>query len=185
MDYSNLIKAHKNSCYASYALVLGSGNERAKIMLIGEAPGASEAEQKKPFVGKAGKMLDSFLQDIGLNREDLYLSNVVKIRPCKMGKKTMINRPPSKMEKEFFIPFLLDEIKQLKPKLIISLGNVALNALIPNSKIGTMHGKALLMDELYLFPLFHPAAMIYNQSLIDLHRQDLLKLKELIAKMQI
>ena len=125
-------------------LVFGEGqSDHPAIMLIGEAPGEQETLQKRPFVGKAGKNLDGFLQVVGLNREDIYISNVVKVRPTKVSDKGRVsNRPPNREELALFTPFLYEEIHLVQPELIVTLGNVALKALAGSKAIiGSMHGE--------------------------------------------
>ena len=125
-------------------IVLGEGNtDHPPVMLIGEAPGEQESLQGRPFVGKAGKNLDGFLQVLALRREDIYISNVVKIRPTKVSEKGRTsNRPPNKEELALFTPYLMEEIQLVQPRMIVTLGNVALKALCgPKAIIGDMHGR--------------------------------------------
>ena len=127
-------------------LVLGEGcGERPPVMLIGEAPGEQEAMSGRPFVGKAGKNLDGFLNVLQLNREDIYISNVVKIRPTKVSEKGRVsNRTPNREELALFTPYLLEEILLVQPKMLVTLGNTALHALLgAKSTIGACHGQVL------------------------------------------
>lgn len=171
-------------------LVFGDGRtQEPPMMLIGEAPGEQEALQGKPFVGKAGKNLTEFLEAVGLDRGDLYISNVVKFRPTKLSAAgRMVNRPPTRKEIEQFKPWLLREIAIVKPKVLVTLGNVALGALIPKGgTIGDFHGRwqtvtivppgneALKMP---LFALYHPASVIYNRALSTVYQGDLLALRD-------
>ncbi len=173
------------SPYKNKTLVFGDGSLHPEIMLIGEAPGGDEEKQGRPFVGKAGKNLTEFLTAIDLKREDLYISNVVKLRPTKESPKTgkLVNRPPSKEEIAFFLPFLQEEIRLVNPKWIVTLGNVPLKAVTgANLSIGDCHGTLCQTSEnLRLFPLYHPAAIIYNRSLKETYDSDLQKLKTLIS----
>ena len=133
-------------------LVFGEGqSDHPAIMLIGEAPGEQETLQGRPFVGKAGKNLDSFLEIVGLKREDIYISNVVKIRPTKVSDKGRLsNRPPNKEELALFTPYLYEEILLVQPRMIVTLGNVALRALAgPKAVIGSMHGAASIVTVSY------------------------------------
>lgn len=174
--------------FKEHDLVVGDGNTKSTIMLIGEAPGAKEVELKKPFVGKAGENLNEFLKVIKLEREDLYISNTVKFRPTKLSKKTgkPINRPPKADEVKDFVPFLRKEINIVKPKIIVTLGNTPLKAVLDDNKalIGDKHGKLLDINvsgkEYKLFPLYHPASIIYNQKLKEVYQQDLLALGDVI-----
>ena len=168
-------------------LVFGEGKtDHPPIMLIGEAPGEQETLQGRPFVGKAGKNLDAFLEVVGLNREDIYISNVVKIRPTKVSEKGRVsNRPPNKEELALFTPYLYEEILLVRPAMIVTLGNVALKALLgKNAVIGAYHGRVTRAEvqgqAFEVFPLYHPASIIYNRSLTEVYREDLLKLKTVI-----
>lgn len=158
------------------ALVFGEGPKHAKLMLIGEAPGEHETLQGRPFVGKAGQNLDHFLALAGLSREDIYISNAVKLRPTKTGKTGRLsNRPPTKDEIALFRPWLMREIEEVAPGMIATLGNVPLRAVTGRSlSIGEVHGQVLDAGEtgLPLFALYHPASLIYNRSLTDVYEQD-------------
>jgi len=169
-------------------IVLGEGNtDHPPVMLIGEAPGEQESLQGRPFVGKAGKNLDGFLQVLELQREDIYISNVVKIRPTKVSDKGRVsNRPPNKEELALFTPYLMEEILLVQPQRIVTLGNFALRALCgPKAIIGDMHGKETRVsvthekqtEDFQLFPLYHPASIIYNRSLQAVYDEDLRALK--------
>ena len=169
-------------------LVFGEGqSEHPAIMLIGEAPGEQETLQGRPFVGKAGKNLDGFLDVVGLRREEIYISNVVKIRPTRVSEKGSVsNRPPNREELALFTPFLYEEILRVQPQIIVTLGNVALKALAGSKAvIGSMHGAPSRVTvqhekkqgEYALFPLYHPASIIYNRSLQEVYQADLEALK--------
>lgn len=169
-------------------VIFGEGVLNAQIMLVGEAPGGEEEKQGRPFVGAAGKNLNEFLNAIELERADIYITNVVKLRPFKLSPKTgkPINRPPDKAELDFFIPYLLKEIKAIAPKIVVTLGNTALKAVTGNSKIsiGDVHAKLIEKDGYSLFPLYHPASVIYNRSLKDTYYEDLLKLKDVLSNFE-
>lgn len=157
-------------------LVFGYGDLNAEIMLVGEAPGREEVLAAEPFVGKAGKNLNEFLAVTGLERDKLYLTNVVKFRPTRMSEKgTLSNRPPTGEEIALCQPCLEAEIDAVHPKLILTLGNVALQALLgKNAKIGDYHGKAA-KDERgrTIFALYHPASIIYNPKLKETYAKDI------------
>lgn len=167
-------------------LVFGDGMPGAKIVLVGEAPGRNEVEIGKPFVGQAGKNLDEFMKILELNREEIYITNVVKFRPYKINKKTqsISNRPPTKEEIKISEPFLKKELEILNPKLVVSLGNVPLKCLTgdESATIGEYHGKPLEINftgkTIILFPLYHPASIIYKAELKTVYLEDLYKLKE-------
>ena len=167
--------------------VCGEGNQQPVMMLVGEAPGAQEVMQGRPFVGKAGQNLEHFLQKLHLQRSTHYISNVVKIRPCKVGPTGRLsNRPPSKTEIDIFLPWLLDEIAYLNPQAIVTLGNTALQAILgPEYAIGAVHGQLIKRPDMPLiFPLYHPAAVIYNRELQSVYDADLLRLSGLLAERQ-
>jgi len=172
-------------------LVFGEGPTcEPVLMLIGEAPGEQEALQGRPFVGKAGKNLDAFLEAVRLKREEIYISNVVKVRPSKISAAgRVVNRPPSKEEKALFTPWLLRELSTVKPMAVVTLGNVALQAFIDDT-IGNRHGqwsRAVIQPPegetftLPLFALYHPASVIYNASLKTTYEADLQRLSETLG----
>jgi len=176
------IKLASEREFANRKVVFGEGKINGDIMLIGEAPGGEEDKQGRPFVGSAGKNLNQFLNVLGLKREDIYISNVVKIRPFKLSPKTgkPINRPPDSDELNLFIPYLKKEIDIINPKIIVTLGNTALRAVLDDksASIGDYHGKISHSNNLNIFALYHPASIIYNQSLKEVYNEDLLKLKK-------
>ena len=182
-----LLEAVDMSAYQNKTIVFGEGAEQPALMMIGEAPGGDEEKQGRPFVGKAGKNLSAFLEVVGLKREEIYISNVVKLRPTKESPKTgkSVNRPPSSEEIAFFLPYLMEEIKVISPKVIVTLGNVPLKAVTGEKKavIGDYHGKpTLLADGRTLFALYHPAAVIYNRALQATYDADLLELRAFLQK---
>lgn len=147
-------------------LVLGEGNPHAEIMFIGEAPGKKEDEQRRPFVGAAGKFLDELLESIHLKREDVYISNVVKYRPPE-------NRDPTEEEKEQCMPWLLQEIDIIRPKVIVPLGRHALSHFFSDVTITDAHGKPCTYKEgITIFPIYHPAAALHNGSLRKVLKAD-------------
>ena len=169
------------------ALVFGEGPLHPKLMLIGEAPGEQETLMGRPFVGKAGKNLDRFLELAGMRREEIYISNAVKIRPTKTGKTGRIsNRPPTKEEIALFRPWLLREIDLVAPQVIATLGNVPLFAVTGDRKltIGEAHGRVMEAGETgrRLFALYHPASLIYNRALEPVYEQDVRALAAWIAQ---
>lgn len=168
----------------SRALVFGEGDIGAKTLLIGEAPGEQEALQGRPFVGKAGKNLDELLEIAGLERQSLYITNTVKFRPTRISDAgRVVNRPPTKEEIELFLPWLKKEISLIAPKRIVTLGNVPLKALMgKNVTIGEMHGQYAIWQGVPLYPLYHPASLIYNRALRPVYEQDVRMLGESIRK---
>ncbi len=168
-------------------IVFGDGDPRARIVLIGEAPGEQEALLGKPFVGKAGKILDEFLEKTGLKREDLYITNVVKWRPTAVSKAgRTINRAPNREELALFLPWLQKELKLLQPAYIVTLGNTPLRAVsgLKSAVIGQYHGRMFPGGAFgaHFFPLYHPAAVIYNRSLRDTYLADLAAFAALLRR---
>lgn len=160
--------------------VFGDGDAQARIVLIGEAPGEQETLLGKPFVGKAGKNLDEFLAMTGLKRADLFITNTVKFRPVKLSDKGRAsNRTPTREEIGLFLPWLRREIDILRPDVIVTLGNVPLRAVTgSNITIGQAHGRYMTCEVGRLFPLYHPASIVYNPKLKDVYRTDVLALAE-------
>ena len=154
--------------------VLGEGNPKADIMFIGEAPGQKEDELGRPFVGAAGQFLDELLQSIGLERQDVYISNVVKYRPPG-------NRDPTPEEKTQCMPWLMLEIALIKPKIVVPLGRHALGHFLNKLSITDAHGKAhTLQDGMWVFPIYHPAAALHNGGLRQALYDDFTALKKFL-----
>jgi DNA polymerase len=155
--------------------VPGEGPVNSDIMFIGEGPGFHENEQGRPFVGAAGKFLEELLSDIGLSREEVFISNVVKCRPPG-------NRDPLPEEVKTCTSNYLDrQIAAINPKVIVTLGRFSMNMLMPNSKISQVHGKAVKIHERLVVPMYHPAAALHNGSLRPVIKQDFSQLPQLIA----
>ena len=169
------------------AFVLGEGKQdNPLLMLVGEAPGEQEVLLRRPFVGKAGKNLDAFLEVIGVERNNIYITNTVKLRPTKTSKKGRIsNRPPTRKEQEAFIPWLMAEVHCVAPRILVTLGNTPLRSLLGKDiSIGDCHGKAIRYKiGLDIFPLYHPAAVIYNRTLMDTYQEDLRSLKSIVSEL--
>ena len=154
-------------------LVFGDGNPDASVVFIGEAPGKNEDIQGKPFVGAAGKFLNEMLAQIDMQREDIYITNIVKYRPPN-------NRDPLPDEKTDFLPYLQAQLDIIQPAVVVTLGRHSMNCFLPDLQISKVHGqpkriKVQFMGNevtpLVILPLFHPAAALYNgamrQTLID------------------
>ena len=161
-------------------IVVSRGNPFAKLMIIGEAPGAKEEELGKPFVGRSGKLLDHLLQKAGIDISvDVYFCNVVKCRPPK-------NRRPTKTEIQENLPWLYQQIKLVNPKIIVLVGATALEAILKKkSPISILRGKWINWDGRLFMPIFHPAYLLRNQSKdegtpMSLTKSDFLKIKEKI-----
>ena len=165
-------------------IVFGKGNPEAKIVFIGEAPGANEDLQGEPFVGAAGKNLDKLLNLINLTIDDVYIANILKYRPPK-------NRNPNIEEIKSHTPYLIEQIKIIQPKFVCTLGNFSTKFVLAGfnadkmkkiAGITSLHGKIsevqLGTNVINVFPLFHPAAMIYNRSLKETIEKDFLELQK-------
>ena len=165
-------------------LVHGEGEIGARVMLVGEAPGEQETLQGRPFVGKAGKNLNEFLELAGLERSQLYVTNAVKFRPTKRSAAgRTVNRPPTREEVSLFLPWLRREIELVAPEVIVTLGNVPLRALTgPKAVIGDLHGALQDADGLRLYPMYHPASLIYNPGLREVYAQDIRRLSAYLGK---
>ena len=177
-------------------LVFGTGYADADIVFIGEAPGKQEDLQGEPFVGASGKFLNELLAMIGLSRDKIYITNIVKYRPPN-------NRDPSSEEKASFLPFLYKQLDIINPKLIVTLGRHSMNVLLPGLKISQAHGQPQrikmrsrqLVDssvdknhkeptyiQRAILPLFHPAAALYNGSLRQTILDDFASIPLILAK---
>ena len=143
-------------------LVMGVGDDNADILFIGEAPGKNEDLKGEPFVGAAGKFLDEMLAGIGMDRSQVYITNIVKYRPPN-------NRDPLPDEKKAFWPFLVRQIMVIKPKIIATLGRHSMEYFLPDRRITQIHGqpKRISFDgrKIVIVPLYHPAAALYNSNL--------------------
>ena len=159
-------------CTTASRMVPGEGNPAARIMLVGEAPGATEDAQGRPFVGRAGRLLDELLLEAGLERSDVWITNVVKARPPK-------NRDPKAGEVAHCMPWLQAEVALIRPRVIVPLGRHALKHFAPSARIADVHGR--LIEE-RLFPLYPPAAAMYNQSLRATLFDDARALGELLSR---
>jgi len=151
--------------------VPGTGPCPAEIMIVGEAPGFNEDAQGKPFVGQAGKLLDTLLAGIGLRREDVYITNVLKCRPPQ-------NRDPMPNEVESCAPYLTWQLKLVEPKVVIVLGRHALERLLPgHGPISRVHGQLVERGGINYVAVYHPAAALHNGSLVDDLQADFLKVR--------
>lgn len=185
LDYLKVEIIEKHICPELAAnatqLVIGDGNLDADIIFIGEAPGKKEDESGLPFVGAAGKFLNAMLAQASLDRNDVYITNIVKYRPPN-------NRDPSPEEKKAFWPYLLKQIQIIQPKVVVTLGRHSMEYFLPGSKIGEIHGQAKRIqfgdDELVVIPLYHPAAALYNGSLRQTLIDDFLLVPKVIEKIE-
>ncbi|MBI5065912.1 uracil-DNA glycosylase [Candidatus Woesearchaeota archaeon] len=169
-------------------LVFGKGNSCANIMIIGEAAGANEDLQGLPFVGAAGKQLDNFLHMINLCIDDVYIANILKYRPPD-------NRNPNDEEIRTHTPFLIEQIKIIKPKIILTLGNFSTKFVLGGFSvegmkkiegITSLHGKPVEKEldgtKFLVIPMYHPAATLYKRSLTQELEKDFLMVKQILEK---
>ena len=162
-----------------YFPVIGEGSHTASIMFIGEAPGENEAKTGRPFCGRAGKVLDMLLESVGIQRKDVYVTNIVKDRPPK-------NRDPLPEEIEIYASFLDRQIEIISPRVIATLGRFSMQYVMHRygldfelDSISKIHGQTFETSNFKLVPLYHPAAAIYNQHLLDTLKEDFKALKNL------
>jgi uracil-DNA glycosylase family 4 len=175
-------------------LVMGDGNVNTDIVLIGEAPGKNEDEQGIPFVGAAGKFLNEMLAEAGMERGDIYITNVVKYRPPN-------NRDPLPEEKDEFAPYLDKQLEIIQPKVVATLGRHSMEYFLPGLKISEAHGRAFRKNVSWMsdleasesdatqggrsvvfLPLYHPAAALYNGGLRETLIEDFKKLPAILTK---
>jgi uracil-DNA glycosylase family 4 len=169
--------------------VFGCGFPEPKVVLVGEAPGREEVKLSRPFSGAAGRNLDEFLALAGINRDDIYITNAIKYRLSKVNPKTgrLSNRPATKDEIMSSRIYLIREIEILRPKWVVTMGNVPLRAVTGDFSlnIGEYHGRAICVNvgkhQCMLFPLYHPASVIYNRSLKEVCEADIIELGRLTA----
>jgi len=186
-EYVQLAK-ETEICRNCKNLVVGKGNLNSDILFVGEAPGRNEDEQGLPFVGASGKNLDNLLERVGLSLENIYVANILKCRPPE-------NRDPLPEEIKAHTPWLIEQIKQMKPRVICSLGNFATKFFLANGNVDEMskmpgitqiHGNVRIIDfqnlKIKLIPLFHPAAIIYNRNLIDSWDKDMKIVKNEVSQ---
>lgn len=157
-------------------LVMGDGNVNADIVFIGEAPGKNEDEQGLPFVGAAGKFLNEMLASAGLQRSDVYITNIVKYRPPN-------NRDPLPDEKKAFWPFLIRQLDVIAPTIVATLGRHSMEYFLPGMRISQIHGEPKRIQfgerKLVIVPLFHPAAALYNGGLRTTLMEDFARLPKI------
>ena len=156
-------------------LVFGEGDANARVMFIGEAPGRNEDLLKRPFVGRAGKLLDEALKEIGWPRESVYITNIVKRRPPD-------NRDPFPDEIEAYKPYLTRQIEIINPSLIATLGRFSMNYFVPSAKISRDHGQPLRVNSRVIMPLYHPAAALRSTAMMNEFKKDFKKLPAVLRK---
>lgn len=166
----NLSKTRTNA-------VPGKGSHKAEILFIGEAPGRNEDLKGEPFVGSAGNILSEALSSVGLSRDNIYITNVVKCRPPN-------NRIPLQEEKESCQPYLSKELEIIKPKIICIMGNTAYGSILGGNSITKNRGKVIEKDGQRYFLTIHPAATIYNQELKSVLLADMKTLVETLDRLK-
>jgi len=158
-------------------LVMGDGSVDAQIVIIGEAPGKREDELGLPFMGAAGKFLDEMLASVNINRNDVFITNIVKYRPPK-------NRDPSNDEKLAFWPYLLRQLDVIQPKIVVTLGRHSMGYFLPDKLISEIHGQPEKVEfenlKITVVPLYHPAAALYRRSMREVLIDDFKKLPKII-----
>jgi uracil-DNA glycosylase family 4 len=155
--------------------VPGDGPEDAEVMFVGEAPGWHEDQQGKPFVGPAGKYLNQLLNSIDLDRDKVYITNIIKSRPTG-------NRDPLPAEITACHPWLVRQIELIKPKILVTLGRYSMALFFPGKTIGGIHGQEQRRDGVIYFPMYHPAAALHQQGLRPTIEADMLKIPRLLAE---
>ena len=158
-------------------LVFGEGNADADIVFIGEAPGKNEDLAGRPFIGAAGRFLDEMLASINLNRDAVYITNIVKYRPPN-------NRDPSDEEKQVFLPYLESQLDIIQPRLVVTLGRHSLNCFLPDLQISQCHGQPKRYKNRVYLPLFHPAAALYNRSMKQTLIDDFALIPQILTKIK-
>ncbi len=151
--------ARDTSLPLSTNLVFGEGDPDARVVFIGEAPGAREDELVRPFVGRGGQLLNKNLERIGWRREDVYITNIVKRRPPE-------NRDPLPEEIAAYQPYLVEQLGVLSPAVIVPLGRFSMSHFLPEAKISRDQGKVFQIGGRFVMPMFHPAAALRNPSVM-------------------
>jgi DNA polymerase len=167
------LRANKKMPLMEANLVFGEGNIDCEVMFIGEAPGFHEDKLGRPFVGRAGQLLNQLLTEINWKRENVYISNIVKRRPPE-------NRDPLPEEIEAYKPYLAKQIEIIKPKVIATLGRFSMNYFLPLAKISNDHGKIFRTKDFILYPLYHPAAALRSTTVLEDLRKDFKRLPEVL-----
>jgi uracil-DNA glycosylase len=155
--------------------VPGEGNSKARVIFIGEGPGFNEDQQGRPFVGAAGHLLDELLKQIKMQRSDVWIGNVVKCRPPE-------NRDPMVDEVRACTPYLDDQIKAIKPKVIIPLGKHALEHFLKDGKISRDHGVAKVYGSYVIYPVYHPAAALRSTGVKRVLETDFKNIPDILQK---
>ena len=165
-------------CETRTNVVFGVGNASAKLMFVGEAPGEKEDLSGVPFVGAAGKLLDKYLAAVGINREDVYIANILKCRPPK-------NRDPKPEEEDICMEYLRGQVRAIRPKMIVCLGRIAAARLIkPDFKITQEHGVWFNRGQFEICAVYHPSALLRDPHKKDAMLADMLAIKAKLDEME-
>lgn len=156
-------------------LVFGEGSPEARVVFIGEAPGFYENLERRPFVGRAGKLLDELMRGIGWERKDVYITNVLKRRPPE-------NRDPLPQEIASYAPYLDRQIEIINPKIIVPLGRFAMNYFLPNAQISKDQGEIFRLEKRLIVPLYHPAAALRSTTVLEKLTESFTKLPTIVQK---
>ncbi len=156
-------------------LVFGEGSPDAAVCFIGEAPGLTEDQLKRPFVGRAGQLLNKLIEGVGWKREEVYITNIVKRRPPE-------NRDPLPEEIEAYRPYLARQIAILKPKIIAPLGRFSMNYFLPEAKITRDQGKLFRVGDHLVYPLFHPAAALRGTGTMNALTESFRRLPDIVKR---
>ena len=182
-DWTSLLEYYKeiSSCQkcdlarSRTNFVFGSGSQNSELIFIGEAPGYNEDIQGEPFVGAAGKLLDSLLNEIGMSRNEVFIANVLKCRPPE-------NRDPRKEEIELCKDYLFKQIEIINPRLICTLGRHSTSVLLRTEQpISKLRGNKFIVDGRMVLPIFHPAAALYTASNLQVIKSDFQRIKRILS----
>lgn len=184
MDRSKVISQVENNvkmcqkcrlCKTAKNPVPGEGNIFSELVFIGEAPGQTEDETGRPFVGRAGKLLELLLKKIGYERKDVWIGNIIKHRPPE-------NRDPLPDEISACKPYLSLQLEVISPKLIVTLGRFSMSYFYPDGKISRDRGRLLKVGSYNVYPVYHPAAALRNPSMAQVLTQDFMKIPEVLKR---
>lgn len=164
-------------CKTAQNAVSGEGNVNAKMVFIGEAPGAKEDETGRPFVGRAGRLLEQMLEKIGYSRQDVWIGNVIKHRPPQ-------NRDPLPAEIKACEPYLTAQLEAINPKLIVTLGRFAMNYFYKEGKISLDHGNLIVTNKYNVYPVYHPAAALRNGKFAKALLKDFMKIPKILSEVE-
>ena len=181
IEYQNLVQKIRNctKCTLGHKrtnAVPGEGSLAADVFLIGEAPGYYEDQAGKPFVGRAGQLLDKLLQSIDFSRKDVYITNLLKCRPPN-------NRDPLPNEIKSCGDYLSEQLEMISPKLIVTLGRYSLTRLLPSNSLSNSRGKLMKYKDIPLFPVYHPAAGLRNGNIMGILKNDFTKIPEIMRSL--